>query len=99
MDIAVVAITVFKDKCLFLKRNFNPKNWCPPCGRLEKEEEPIDGVKREVFEEIGVDTFEFIDTEPIHESICGTDGKTYLNIFFIAILGSTAVTAFSCKNV
>ena len=43
MDIAVVAIIVFIDKCLFLKRNFDPKNWCLPGGRLEIEEDPIYG--------------------------------------------------------
>lgn len=60
MDIAVVAITVFKDKCLFLKRNFEPKNWCPPCGRLEKEEDPINGVKREVLEETALEVLPII---------------------------------------
>ncbi|NGX49999.1 MAG: hypothetical protein K940chlam5_01608 [Candidatus Anoxychlamydiales bacterium] len=63
MDVAVVAITVFKDKCLFLKRNFDPKNWSPPCGRLEKEEEPIDGLKREVLEETSLEVIPIITVD------------------------------------
>jgi 8-oxo-dGTP diphosphatase len=54
MNLAVVAIIVHDDCCLFLRRNNPPKNWCPPCGRLKRDEDPLSGLKREVLEESGL---------------------------------------------
>ena len=53
-NIAVVAILLKDDLCLFLRRNKTPLNWCPPCGRLKYAENPLDGLKREVLEETGI---------------------------------------------
>lgn len=50
-NIAVSAIIVDNDSVLLLKRNNQPHNWCPPCGRLLINEHPIAGVMREVQEE------------------------------------------------
>ena len=55
MQIAVVGIVVFNDECLFLKRNNPPHNWCPPCGRVEKEETFIFALQREIKEETALD--------------------------------------------
>ena len=53
-NIALVAIVIKDDYCLFLLGNNPPKNWCPPCGRLKHDEDPLDGLKREVLEETGL---------------------------------------------
>lgn len=54
-NIAVVSIVVCQESCLFLQRNHAPKNWCPPCGRLKDNEDPLQGLKREVLEETGLE--------------------------------------------
>ncbi|NGX30663.1 MAG: RNA pyrophosphohydrolase [Chlamydiae bacterium] len=53
-NLAVVAILVHQDKCLFLKRHNPPLNWCPPAGRLLEGEDPALGLLREIFEETGL---------------------------------------------
>ena len=45
---AVVAIIIFNEKVLMLKRNKPPLNWCPPCGKVEIGESLEDALKREV---------------------------------------------------
>ena len=39
---------------LLLRRN-PPQVWAPPGGRLNPDENPFDGIKREVFEEAGIE--------------------------------------------
>jgi ADP-ribose pyrophosphatase YjhB (NUDIX family) len=41
------------DRILLTKIRYGSGNWTLPGGHLEKNESPIDGVKREVFEETG----------------------------------------------
>lgn len=54
------AIALFNDKqeILLLKRNsqdgFHPSTWCLPGGGIDFGEKPVDALKREVQEEIGV---------------------------------------------
>ena len=46
-----------KNKVLLCKRAPNktlPNIWSIPCGHVEKNEHPIDGAKREFFEETGL---------------------------------------------
>ncbi len=47
-----------KDKCLLCKRNSKgsyPGMWSIPAGKLEKNEDTIEGAKREFFEETNID--------------------------------------------
>jgi 8-oxo-dGTP pyrophosphatase MutT (NUDIX family) len=47
----------FNSKVLYIKRAphiSQPNTWCIPGGRLEKDETPLAGVLREVFEEVGI---------------------------------------------
>lgn len=53
--IAVCGIVFFEDEVLFLKRNFQPYLWCPPCGGLRKNEKLLDGLRREIREEAGIE--------------------------------------------
>lgn len=56
---AVVGITIFDKKVLFLKRKKPPLNWCPPCGRVEFNESLEDALIREIKEETSLDIQKF----------------------------------------
>ena len=49
--VAVNAFLIHKDMFLLLKRANNPSIWGPPGGKLEKDEDPIEGLQREIKEE------------------------------------------------
>ena len=54
----VGVIVKHKDKCLLCKRNSRgtyPGMWSIPAGKLEKEEDSLQGAKREFFEETNID--------------------------------------------
>lgn len=53
--VAVTAYVVKNDKFLLLQRNNEPRIWAPPGGRLEKDENPEEGLKREIKEETNFD--------------------------------------------
>jgi ADP-ribose pyrophosphatase YjhB (NUDIX family) len=50
-QVAVNAYLIFEDKFLLLKRAKSPFIWGPPGGRLYKNEDPLKGLYREVYEE------------------------------------------------
>ncbi|MGH9931840.1 MAG: NUDIX domain-containing protein [Pyrinomonadaceae bacterium] len=53
--IAATLGLVFRDQeLLLLKRTRPPKIWAPPGGRLLRDEDPIQGLQREVREECGI---------------------------------------------
>lgn len=59
MKTQVIAAVITKDdKFLLGKRSASKKTapgyWCPVCGRIEDGETEMDAVKREVFEEVGL---------------------------------------------
>jgi 8-oxo-dGTP diphosphatase len=64
----VVAIIVNEDnKILLLKRSSDPKIWMPSKwalvgGGIEKDETPLQAIKREIQEEIGLEIDKFIKT-------------------------------------
>ncbi len=58
--VAVNAYLLYEDKFLLLLRTKQPRIWVPPGGRLLRLEDPIAGLKREVFEETG-QTIEVLD--------------------------------------
>lgn len=71
-------IVKHKDKCLLCKRNSKgsyPGMWSIPAGKLEKNEDTIEGAKREFFEEtnlnISNDELKFSGIVPRHTR----DGK------------------------
>lgn len=55
MKIAVAGILVFEGKALLLHRTEPPVCWGPPGGELKDDESFTDGLKREVFEETGLE--------------------------------------------
>lgn len=52
--VAVNSFLVNDNKFLLLKRNDPPLIWGPPGGKLQINEDPISGLKREVKEETGL---------------------------------------------
>ncbi len=53
--LAVSAFLMCGDHFLLLKRQNAPYLWAPPAGRLHEDENPDDGILREVKEETGLD--------------------------------------------
>lgn len=53
-QIAVNAYLICQDQFLLLRRTEPASSWGPPGGRLNKNEDPIIGLQREVFEETGL---------------------------------------------
>ena len=47
------AILDEQGRILCVKRNYGPKNWTTPGGRMEPGESPIEAIEREVQEETG----------------------------------------------
>ncbi len=54
-QVAVIAYVYRDGKFLLLKRNHPPRLWAPPGGRLLPDEDPRQGIIREVKEETGFD--------------------------------------------
>jgi len=53
-QIAANAYLIYNEKFLLLKRKNPPLIWSPPGGHLFKNEDPVSGLQREVFEETGL---------------------------------------------
>lgn len=53
-QVAVNAFLIHNDRFLLLKRATSPFIWGPPGGRLNPNEDPVRGLKREVAEETGL---------------------------------------------
>jgi len=53
--LAVNAFLIFNDKFLLLKRVAKPLIWGPPGGRLNRDEDPVAGLQREVYEETALE--------------------------------------------
>ena len=52
--VAVIGYLVRDGRFLLLKRTTPPRVWAPPGGRLEPDEDPLAGLRREVREETGL---------------------------------------------
>ena len=91
-QIAVVGIVFFNDKCLFLKRAYGKCNWCPPCGKVESNENLTTALKREVQEEAGLD-IEII--MPINSWIGDNNGEEYYSISYACRAKSKNITLSS----
>jgi 8-oxo-dGTP diphosphatase len=53
-QVAVNAYLICNREFLLLKRARAPLLWGPPGGRLNKQEHPMEGLRREVYEETGL---------------------------------------------
>ncbi len=78
--VAVTAYVVKDDKFLLLKRNNEPCIWAPPGGRLEEDENPEEGLKREIKEETNFD-IEII--APVNTWFGEWQGKPLLSIDYL----------------
>jgi len=52
--VAVNSFLIHDDKFLLLKRAQKPFIWGPPGGKMVKDEDPVKGLQREVYEETGL---------------------------------------------
>jgi 8-oxo-dGTP diphosphatase len=52
--VAVNSFLIHNDSFLLLKRAQKPLIWGPPGGKMMKDEDPVHGLQREVFEETGL---------------------------------------------
>jgi 8-oxo-dGTP pyrophosphatase MutT (NUDIX family) len=57
--VAVNAYLLHFDNFLLLKRVQEPIIWCPPGGKILKDEDPVQGLRREVIEETGLEIHVF----------------------------------------
>ena len=89
MKIAVAGILVFEGKVLLLHRTEPPICWGPPGGELKDDESFIAGLKREIFEETGLDCTVIIPVETwqgLH------DNTPMQSITFICECNTSSVT-------
>lgn len=78
--VAVNAFLVKDDQFLLLKRNDPPLIWGPPGGKLDINEDPILGLKREVKEETALDIEVII---PVTTWFGEFNGKKILTIDYL----------------
>ena len=86
--VAAVGSVLYEDKFLLLKRRNAPLIWGPPGGRLEEDEDPQDGLRREIDEECGLQ-IEIIQAVDIWYGNFG-HGK-YLSLDYLCTTGSDQV--------
>lgn len=88
-NVAVIAYLFYKDKLLMLKRSTEPKIWAPPGGHLRKGEDPLAGLKREIFEETGLNAQILMPANTWHGK---WNDETLISIDFIAVAHKTNIT-------
>ncbi len=79
--VAVIAYLLRGDRFLLLKRTSEPAIWAPPGGRLNRDEPPIEGLKREIREETG---FEIEVVAPVTTWFGRWHGGWLLSIDYLA---------------
>lgn len=105
-SVAVVAVIIWRDKFLILKRGKNvsrPNNWCVPCGYLDWDESAAECVVREVYEETNVNLRDYkvsglespyeVVTEP------SVNWKQDIAIHFKVVIESEVEPAFNLSMV
>lgn len=70
--------------------------WGFPKGRIKRREKWTECAKRETSEEIGVsqDQFQLLSDMPFMENIKGSDGKMYINVYYVATVDPTIQLTF-----
>lgn len=90
---AVKSLILHKDKFLLVKRRKNdpsrPDTWDVPGSRLDLGENPLSGVKREVFEETKL-SIDIVAPVGVHH-FTRDDGQAITMIVFFCKAGSDAV--------
>ncbi len=87
-SVAVTAYIIHEDKFLLLRRNHDPKVWGPPGGRLHPDENPEEGLRREIWEECHCE-IEVIAPAGIWFGAIGKEN--YLSIDYVTRLKSGTV--------
>ena len=80
--VAAVAYLINDGRFLLMKRNNFPKIWGPPGGRLEKDEHPESGLRREIREESGLE-IEIINVVDIWHGDFGQG--TYISLDYLVL--------------
>ena len=72
-------------------------DWGFPKGRIKKREKWIECAKREACEETNLNEadVEIISSIPLMENIKGSDGKTYINVYYIAMVKPDKMASIS----
>jgi ADP-ribose pyrophosphatase YjhB (NUDIX family) len=47
-----------EDKILMIRKTFGSDKWVFPGGAIKKDEQPVDAVRREIVEDLGIDIIE-----------------------------------------
>jgi 8-oxo-dGTP diphosphatase len=84
---------IFQDRSLLLlRRSTQPQVWAPPGGRLLRDENPIQGLQREVQEECGI-KIEVV--MPMDTWFGPHDGRLTLGILYVCryISGSVVLSS------
>ena len=87
-EVAVNAYLINNNSFLLLKRNTSSFTWGPPGGRLMELEDPIEGLKREVYEETG-QLPEVL--EPVTTWFGQFNGRLLLSIDYLCQTGKPAI--------
>jgi len=88
MDKGIIVHTIItkNEKILILKRaksNFLSEEWDTPGGTLKDEENPIDGAKREIKEETGLDINNLILFH-LNSVVDKVKNKQFITLIFLA---------------
>lgn len=80
--LVTAAVVSYQDKILITQRPADKKHpglWEFPGGKIEKNEAPVDGLKRELIEELGLDVHNCQIYELIYH--CYDDGPVLLMVY------------------
>ncbi|MCU0948431.1 MAG: NUDIX domain-containing protein [Porphyrobacter sp.] len=67
-----VILTNSAGEVLLLRHSYGPPVWALPGGGLARDEDPLEGARREVFEELGLTLGDMVPIAVIEEVISGS---------------------------
>ncbi|EAQ27982.1 hypothetical protein NAP1_10323 [Erythrobacter sp. NAP1] len=73
-----VIVTNLSGDILLLKHSYGPDVWALPGGGIKRGEDPEEGARREVMEEVGIALAEIETLGALTESISGSPHTAYL---------------------
>ncbi|MDZ7360949.1 MAG: NUDIX hydrolase [candidate division KSB1 bacterium] len=88
----VSAVIIRNGKVLLMKRAYEPfkNHWDYPGGFLESGENPQEGLRREVVEELKINV-EIIDFLGIYPDTYGPEGDATLNIYYLCKISNGTI--------